>query len=179
MISELVRPLLKENAIVFFVAIFVLAGCSPQYNWREVMVADGHVRAAFPDRVITETRAVTLHGHDLDFSLTTAEVAGAVFAVGYAPLSSELLQDHVARLELGHALMRGLYVSLGATQPDSLEDYGQDIKVHGKLGDQPSWLMARVWVTDTMLIEAVASGTEKTLPYQRAREFVHSVVVKR
>lgn len=179
MISALLRPLCKKSVVVMVGAVMLLAGCSPQYNWREVLVADGHAHAAFPDRVLTETRPITLHGHDLDFSLTSAEVAGAIFAIGYAPLSPELLQDHVARLELGHALMRSLYTSLGATPPDNFEDYGQDIEVHGKLGEQPSLLMARVWVTDTMLIEAVVSGTEKSLPVDRAREFLRSVVVKR
>lgn len=178
MISALLR-LSKKPVLVMVGAIMLLAGCSPQYNWREVLVADGPAGAAFPDRVLTETRSITLHGHDLDFSLTSAEVAGAIFAIGYAPLSPELLQDHVARLELGHALMRSLYTSMGATPPDHFEDYGQVIEVHGTVGEQPSLLMARVWVTDTMLIEAVVSGTKKSLPIDRAREFLHSVVVKR
>ncbi|MNU02261.1 hypothetical protein D3C72_2459130 [compost metagenome] len=43
---------------------------------------------------------------------------------------------------------------------------------------KPGWLQARVWVTDTMLIEAVAAGTTESLPPERAREFLQSVVIK-
>jgi len=50
--------------------------------------------------------------------------------------------------------------------------------VQGKAMGKPGWLRARVWVTDNMLIEAVAAGTEESLPAERAREFLRSVVVK-
>jgi hypothetical protein len=50
--------------------------------------------------------------------------------------------------------------------------------VHGKAMGKPGWLQARVWVTDTMLIEAVAAGTQESLPAERAREFLRSVVIK-
>jgi hypothetical protein len=43
---------------------------------------------------------------------------------------------------------------------------------------KPGWLRARVWVTDTMLIEAVAAGTVESLPAERAHEFLRSVVIK-
>ena len=48
----------------------------------------------------------------------------------------------------------------------------------GKAMGKPGWLRARVWVTDTMLIEAVAAGTVESLPAERAQEFLRSVVIK-
>lgn len=76
------------------------------------------------------------------------------------------------------ALMRSLYVNMQAPPPTEWPPYGQDIDVQGKAMGKPGWLRARVWVTDTMLIEAVAAGTEASLPEERAREFLRSVVVK-
>ena len=52
------------------------------------------------------------------------------------------------------------------------------IEVHGKAMGKPGWLQAKVWVTDTMLIEAVAAGTQESLPAERAREFLRSVAIK-
>lgn len=156
----------------------LLAACSPNYNWRELDVADGRVRAAFPARVQTETRQLALGGQTLSFSLTAAQVNGAVFGVGYAPLPAAVAADPAARRALGEALMQSLYANLGRDAPQALPAYGQDIEVHGEAGEQAGWLLARVWVTDSMLIEAVAAGTEASLPADRAHEFMNGVWVR-
>ncbi|AMG43880.1 hypothetical protein [Achromobacter ruhlandii] len=176
-ISSLFRFMFKKAGLILVVALLASA-CSPRYNWREVDVADGRVRAAFPDRVQTETRQLRLDTHRLSFTLATATVGEAVFAIGSAPLPPEIAADPVARQALGMALMRSLYVNMQAPPPTEWPPYGQDIDVQGKAMGKPGWLRARVWVTDTMLIEAVAAGTEASLPEERAREFLRSVVVK-
>ena len=84
-ISSLFRFMFKKAGLILVMALLVSA-CSPRYNWREVDVADGRVRAAFPDRVQTETRALRLDTHTLSFTLATATVGEAVFAIGSAPL---------------------------------------------------------------------------------------------
>ena len=53
-ISSLFRFTFKKAGAI--VALAAIVACSPSYNWRELDVADGHVRAAFPDTVKTETR---------------------------------------------------------------------------------------------------------------------------
>ena len=82
-ISSLFRFIFKKAGAVAGLALLV-AACSPSYNWREVDVADGHVRAAFPDRVMTDTRDLKLDTHTLSFTLASATVGEAVFAVGSA-----------------------------------------------------------------------------------------------
>jgi hypothetical protein len=176
-ISSLFRFMFKKGGAILALAL-LLAACSPRYNWREVDVAGGHVRAAFPDRVQTETRQLRLDTHTLTFTLASATVGEAVFAIGSAPLPPELAADPVARQALGLALMRSLYVNMQAPPPTEWPPFGQDIDVQGKAMGKPGWLRARVWVTDNMLIEAVAAGTEESLPAERAREFLRSVVVK-
>lgn len=157
----------------------LLTACSPSYNWRELDVADGHARAAFPARVQTESRELALGGQPLRFSLSAAQVNDAVFAVGYAPLPGPVVGDAAARRALGEALMQSLYANLGADAPEVLPEYGRDIEVHGEAGGKPGWLLARVWVTDSMLIEAVAAGTETSLSADRAHEFMNGVWVRR
>jgi len=156
----------------------LLAACTPSYNWREIDVADGHVRAAFPARVQTETRDISLGGQTLRFTLTMAQVDDAMFAVGHAPLPAGVARDPAAREALGRALTQSLYANLGAAAPDPLPAYGDEIEVRGRAGKQAGWLMARVWVTDTMLIDAVAAGTEQSLPRERAQEFVRAVKLR-
>jgi len=167
----------KKAGMALALALLV-AACSPSYNWREVDVADGHVRAAFPDRVTSDTRDLKLDTHTLKFTLASANVGEAVFAVGSAPLPPDIAADPAARRALGLALMRSLYVNMQAVPPLEWPPYGDVIEIHGKAMGKPGWLQARVWVTDTMLIEAVAAGTQESLPAERAREFLRSVVVK-
>lgn len=176
-ISSLFRFIFKKAGLILGLALLV-AACSPRYNWREVDVADGHVRAAFPDRVTTDTRDLRLDTHTLRFTLASATVGEAVFAIGSAPLPPEVAADPGARRALGMALMRSLYTNMQATPPMEWPAYGQEIEVQGQAMGKPGWLQAKVWVTDTMLIEAVAAGTQESLPAERAREFLRSVVLK-
>ncbi|MEN4921570.1 hypothetical protein ABE485_23090 [Achromobacter spanius] len=176
-ISSLFRFMFKKAGLFLGLAL-VLAACSPSYNWREMDVADGHVRAAFPARVSTETRDLKLDTHTLHFTLATATVGEAVFAVGSAPLPPEIAASPVARQALGVALMRSLYANMQAPPLADWPPYGQEIEVRGKAMGKPGWLQAKVWITDTMMIQAVAAGTEESLPAERAREFLRQVVVK-
>ncbi|WP_144630312.1 hypothetical protein [Bordetella genomosp. 13] len=178
MISTLFRFMLKK-ALPVLATAWLLAACSPDYNWRELDVAEGRARAAFPARVQTESRELALGGRTLKFSLTAAEVDQSVFAVGYAPLPVEVAGDAAASQALAAALMQSLYANLGADAPDPLPSFGQDIEVHGEAvnAGARSWMLARVWVANGMLIEAVAAGAEGKLPPERAREFMNGVRV--
>jgi hypothetical protein len=153
----------------------LLAACSPTYNWREIEIAGGAARAAFPARVQTDRRPVALAGQALDFSLTSASIEDAVFAVGYAPLPPALAADEAKQRDLGTALMRSLYENLRAQPPAAFPAYGENIEVHGQAGGKPVWLLARVWVQGGMLVEAVATGSEQGLPPDPAHEFVKSL----
>ena len=153
----------------------LLGACTPTYNWREVAIADGAARANFPARVATDTRDIALAGQQLRFSLTSARVGDAVFAVGYAPLPPALAGDPARQRELAAALVRALYENLHAAAPATPPSYGADIEVRGQAGGHPVWALGRVWIHGGMLVEAVATGSEKGLPAEPAREFVGSL----
>jgi hypothetical protein len=160
----------------FLVLCVVLAtACTPTYNWREIAVADGAVRANFPARVQTDTREIMLAGRSLRFSLTSARVGDGVFAVGHAPLPPELAGDVAGQRKLADGLLAALHQNLGAAPPTAPPPYGADIEVRGQAGGHPVWALARIWVRDNVLVEAVATGSEQGLPPAPAREFVQSV----
>jgi hypothetical protein len=149
--------------------------CTPAYNWREIVIADGAVRANFPARVQTDTREIVLAGRPLRFSLTSARVGDAVFAVGYAPLPPGLAGDVAAQRELADGLLRSLHQNLRAAPPPASPPYGADIEVRGQAGGRPVWALARIWVRGNLLVEAVATGSEQGLPAAPARDFVQSL----
>ncbi|MVW78601.1 hypothetical protein [Bordetella sp. 02P26C-1] len=156
----------------------VLAGCTPEYNWREVVVADGHVQAVFPARVDSETRTLLLAGQTLPFTLAVAQVNQTMFAVGSAPLPSALGLDRAAREKLGQALMRSLYTNVGAAVPTPLPSLGEDVAVTGRVGQRTAWVRGRVWVTDSMVVEAVVSGPGDEASEEEVTRFLRGVQVK-
>jgi hypothetical protein len=165
----------RRRALCLALCATLLGACTPTYNWREVGIADGAARAAFPARVETDTREIRLAGQSLRFSLTSARVGDAVFAVGHAALPAALSGDAGAQRELAAALVRALHENLGATPPVTPPAYGADIEVHAQAGGHPVWALGRVWVQGGLLVEAVATGSEQGLPPEPAREFVHSL----
>ncbi|UOF93733.1 MAG: hypothetical protein IR526_03740 [Bordetella sp.] len=176
MMSKLCRFSLKN---IILILMIIETSCLPQYNWREILLADGHVHATFPDRISTEIYPTVLYGYDLNFSKSFVEISGALFTINYAQLSPKLLQNHNVRMQLGHSMIQNLYLYLQVVPPDNFEDYGQDIEIYGNSEKDQNWLMARIWVTDTMLVEAIALGNKKNLSFDNAKKFLHSVVVKR
>ena len=74
-ISSLFRFTFKKAGAI--VALAAIVACSPSYNWRELDVADGHVRAAFPDTVKTETRDTRVDTMTMPVTMASARSATA------------------------------------------------------------------------------------------------------
>jgi hypothetical protein len=156
----------------------LLAGCTPDYNWRQLVVAEGNVEAVFPAKVDSETRTLLLAGQTLPFTLAVAQVDQTMFAVGSAPLPPSLGLDRAAREKLGQALTRSLYANVGAAVPATLPELGEEVAVQGRVGQRAAWVRGRVWVTDSMLIEAVVSGPEDEAVGEHVETFLRGVRVK-
>ena len=86
-ISSLFRFTFKKAGAI--VALAAIVACSPSYNWRELDVADGHVRAAFPDTVKTET-GTPVDTMTMPVTMASAKVGDGMFAVVSAPLPAEI-----------------------------------------------------------------------------------------
>ena len=155
-------------------AALVLCACTPEYNWRETVVADGNAQIAFPAQVRTEARPLDVDGTRMTFSLMSASVGPAVFAVGYAKLPAD------ASAELGQSLVRRLVTSLAANggQPPEGANQGDVFELETTVAGQPSRLVARVLVHRDILIEVVASGPKSALAPAQAHDFMRSLVLR-
>jgi len=68
-------------AMLLWLFVLALGGCTPEYNWRETMVADDRGIIMFPSRIQTEQRQIDVEGVSTTFSLTSSAVGQAVFSV--------------------------------------------------------------------------------------------------
>lgn len=157
----------------------VLAACSPDYNWREVAVGDGAVAAYFPDKPVTQVRPLDFSGHEIPFGLTSASVNGVLFTVAHAPLPEALRNDKDLRQAFAREVMRSLYRNLGAAEPPDLPPFGEAFMVEGKSGDAAIRLNAKVWLTDTALIEGMVTAEQAAFPEEQAVEFFRGLRVAR
>lgn len=162
-----------RRAACILAAAACLGACTPEYNWRELEVAGGRARAAFPARVQIEQRPVVLEGRELSFTLTAARVGEAVYAVGYAQVPADpALQERLRR-----ALVESLYANMGVPPPGGAPE--GDIEIRAEVGGRPTLLMGRVRVYGDALVEAVAAGPADELPPERASEFLRSLTPSR
>lgn len=153
----------------------LLLGCTPEFNWRELGVAQDRATLAFPAKVQTEQRQIQIDGQMLAFSLSAANVGPAVFAVGFAELPENFSES--AQQTMRRALLTSLFAASGQSPtPAALE--GQIFELDTLVAKQPSFLMARVLVHRGMLMQVVASGPKKALPREQALEFMRSLVLK-
>ncbi|WP_442595649.1 hypothetical protein ACSBPU_03545 [Parapusillimonas sp. JC17] len=157
----------------------VLAGCSPSYNWRETPVADGAVKAFFPDKPTTQERDLEFNGHRLVFSMTSASVGSGMFTVAYASLPAGVAEDAAARADFAQAVMRSLYRSLGATEPDPLPAFGEPFVIDGKSSKGALRLKGKVWLTEQALVEGLVTAVPDEFPEPEADEFLRGVAVAR
>lgn len=153
---------------------FFLVGCSPEYNWRELSVADGRAVVAFPAKVQTESRALKLDQHTLQFSLTSAAVKQNLFAVGYAPLPPELSRDQQTAVK--DALLKSLASNLGVALPRSAH-HGEPFMLESQSA-RPIRMVARVLIHRGYFIQFVATGPPSDLNTTITEEFMRSISLR-
>ena len=153
----------------------LLLGCSPEFNWREMGVAEDRAILAFPAKVQTEQRPIQIDGQTLAFSLSAANVGPAVFAVGFAALPEDMSES--AQQSLKRALLASLFAASGQAPTQAALD-GQLFELETLVAKQPSLLIARVLIHRGMLMQVVASGPTQALPREQALEFMRSLALK-
>lgn len=157
------------------IMVFMLAACSPDYNWRQVSLADNTVTAFFPDRTVTQSRTLVFDGHELEFSLTSAVVGEASFTVAHAALPEALRNDATRRQAFGQAVLQSLYRNLGVEPPGSLPEPGQTFLIEGQAPDRGLRLKARFWLSEQALTEALVTASPRDFPDNQADEFLRGV----
>jgi len=157
--------------------LFVLSqtGCTPEYNWRERLVADDRGVIMFPSRVQTEQRPIDIEGSPTTFSLTSSAVGQAVFSVGFIALPESLSQEKSQALV--KTMVSALAARAGKQVPESALK-GEIFTLETVVAKKPSLMMARVVVHRGMLIQVVVSGPKQSLSNENALEFVRSLRLK-
>lgn len=155
-------------------ALAMLAACSPQYNWRQVTVGE-QVQAMFPDKPETRTRSLDYADRQVDFTLTSTEVDGVVFAIGRAPWPEGL--SETGRAQMYGQMVESLYRNLGADLPAALPQAGESFEVRGQARDAtPMIARARMWATPVALVQGVVMGPEASYAHAQAQEFLQAIV---
>jgi hypothetical protein len=149
-----------------------LTGCTPEYNWRESMVAQDRGVIMFPSRTKTEQRQIDVEGVAATFALISAAVGEAVFSVGYVPLPESLSPEKSAALV--KTIVAALAARAGKQAPESALQ-GEIFTLDTVVANKPSLLMAKVVVHRGMLIQVVVSGPKQSLSNENALEFVRSL----
>lgn len=132
----------------------LLSACSPDYNWRQVSVADGRLMAMFPAKPASEQRNLDFEGRQLAFSMTQARVGDDVFAVGYAPWGDAFRDEPDLRERVAREVLLSLYRNFGAPPPETLPAMGAPFELRAGQ-DESVLLRARIWLTSHGLVEGM------------------------
>lgn len=155
----------------------VVAGCSPDFNWREVNIRPGEVTALFPDKPLAQERTIPYGSHDMLFTLTSTTVNDTLFAVTYAALPAAIKSDVTARSDLATGVIVSLHRNLGADLPEPFPKLGEPFVINGHSAKGPVRLRARVWLTADALIEGAVTADPALFPELQAKEFLQGVVL--
>ena len=69
-------------------ALFVLAGCTPVLDWREVRPEGSAARLLFPCRPASHARTLRLGGDQVDMSMYSCAAGGTVYALSFADIKN-------------------------------------------------------------------------------------------
>lgn len=163
-----ISPLLASACIA---CAFLLAACSPKYDWREVRGSGVPFLIVLPAKPVSHSRTVNLDGVQATMTMTAAEVDEVTFAVGAAELP-DAAQAQKALLAMKTALIRNIG---GTLRHEKVSTAGSarmiEIEASGPPApgsDQPRLLLARFIAQDKHAYQLVVVGKEKAV----AREAV-------
>lgn len=145
--------------------MFILSGCNPTYNWREVRGADAPFRIMLPGKPASASRPVNLDGKQVTMSMTAVEVNGATFAVGSAELS-DAAQARGALVAMRNAMVNNIGGTVRQEKRSGPADAPDEIAVEavGKPApasrSQARVMYARFIARDKRVYQVVAVGPE-------------------
>jgi hypothetical protein len=136
----------------------LLAGCSPQFDWRPVAFGRQGAAGVLPDKPQTQTRKIRFESHDLPLTMHSARAGSVLFALGEAPLEAKLANDPAARERLASWAVAAIYHNAGVEPPAMLPDPGTRFTVDGRSPKGPLRFEAQVRVTASEWLEAIVIG---------------------
>lgn len=163
--------ILRWCARTGLIAAFCLAGCSPTYNWRDVVGEDGAYVAQFPAKPSSLTRHLRIGGVELDMQMTAAQADGVTFAVGTAKLP-DAAQARALLGPLRQALIENLGAHDGTVKPST--GAALDIDVQGTYLGKPVRMLGRVQARGARIYQIVVLGQVDAVPPEHIEQFLTS-----
>lgn len=166
---------LLSPVLFLLLASFLLAACSPKYNWRDYASPDAPYKVMFPSKPASFTRTIDLDGMQVSMTMTAAEVDGATFAVG----SAEAPDEAHARTALP-AMMKALLRNIGAGDDggkfdaDSSGKTTGDIDVTGSTNGVPVRLVGHFEARGKRFYQVIVLGKANALPPEQVEQFLTS-----
>lgn len=150
-----------------------LAGCSPDYNWRQVDNADAAFAALFPAKPSSHAREINLDGIRTNMSMTAAEVHGALFAVGSTQLSSPaLVQPALEAMKT--AMVRNIGGTIASQRNVPGPVPSSEVVASGTRNGRPVQLTARFAARNQRVYQAVVIGAPQEVPAEAIDTFLSS-----
>ncbi len=133
----------------------LLAGCSPEYDWRRVQPADAGFAMMLPAKPDQMSRRIQLDGLAIDMTLHGARVNEVAYTVGVLQLPDD---NPATRERVLAALRQSMMANIGGTEQRAVpvmvrvEDPSgqrgipvpaQEVEIHGRMRDQPAVMSAR------------------------------------
>ncbi|MGZ8289915.1 MAG: hypothetical protein ACXW2U_13210 [Telluria sp.] len=176
------RQSILPTLFVPALAAIVLAGCSPQYNWRDYTSPDAPYSAMFPDKPAAHTRSINLDGMNVNMTMTAAEVEGTVFAIGtgeapdaakaaaaVSAMKTALVKNIGATVTGEKVAASASAGSAGASQRTAI-----DIEAKGVQNGVPMRLVGHFESRGTRFYQVIVMGKEKNVPQDEVDMFMRS-----
>jgi hypothetical protein len=129
-------------------ALLCLGACAPELDWREFYSPEGRFAVMLPGRPASAAREVPLAGAQVPLHMTSVQVSGMAFGVGYADLPPGADTAHVI-VEGRDALVRNIGGRVTAERPVALEGIrGIDFQAEGSAQGVAMRITARIVVAD-------------------------------
>ncbi|MEJ7808623.1 MAG: hypothetical protein WKG03_22220 [Telluria sp.] len=158
------------------VLALALAGCNPQFNWRDYSSDAAPYRVMFPDKPSTHTRTIDLDGLKVDMTMTAAQVNGTMFAVGTAE-APDAQRAEAALAAMKTALIKNIGATIKSEKAGKASTPGGaaiDIEASGVQKGEPMRLVGHFESHGKRFYQVVVLGKEKDLTRENVDMFMSS-----
>lgn len=141
----------------------LLAGCSPEFNWREVRLPEIGAGALFPCKPVKQSRAIALGGSEVTWTLHACEAGGVTFALASGGLRDGSDVGRALR-DLTEAVRRNLGAEVVRASNATVSGAGRDhppqrLDLEGRRHDgAPISETALLFVRGTRIYQATVLG---------------------
>ena len=94
---------------------FLVAGCTPDYNWRDTRAPGGEYWVQLPAKPATLTRRIHLEAAEVDMTMQGAKVRESAFTIGLVPLPPTSAEGGPAPERILTAMREQMLRNIGAS----------------------------------------------------------------